>query len=354
MLPTPASSTLVPTSTPTSTPPAGPTPAQLPSPRAVRPLAGRVDADVFVRTTEPVTKAQLAAALADVPGAQVTLLAVGGVALGTGSTTAVGVDPSRYRRFAPAGTAESTPLWQSVARGDVAVAHTVAKALAVPLGGSETIGGVGGTPLDFRIGALATTGLPGVGVVVDDVYDQVLDLRPDTGAVVAAPGHDPVVVAAVLEQRLTAVGATATPLRVAVGADGRGTWVSPAAGPLTQPFGPKPFDGHESFHPGIDIGAAFGAPIYAATAGTVLYAGPASGFGNEVVLQHTGGVQTVYGHMERILVTPGQGVQAGQAIALVGSLGESTGPHLHFEVHVNDQLTDPLAWLVAHGVRISR
>ena len=138
---------------------------------------------------------------------------------------------------------------------------------------------------------------------------------------------------------------------------GQLTWVAPANGPITAGFGYRQsplIPGTREFHAGIDIGAPLGAPIYAASSGSVVYAGPASGFGNEVILQHAGNVETVYGHMERILVTAGSPVTVGQPIALVGSEGESTGPHLHFEVHVNGNLTDPLAWLVAHGVRVEQ
>ena len=131
---------------------------------------------------------------------------------------------------------------------------------------------------------------------------------------------------------------------VAVSA-GKGGWVFPANGPITQLFG-------HNGHPGIDIGAPLNSPIYAAAAGYVLYAGPASGFGNEIILQHAGGVQTVYGHMRYLYVRSGP-VQAGQVIALVGSEGNSTGPHLHFEVHVHNVLTDPLKWLIDHGVQVA-
>ena len=105
------------------------------------------------------------------------------------------------------------------------------------------------------------------------------------------------------------------------------------------------------FHDGIDVGAPLGSPVYAMADGFVLYAGPARGFGQEVVLSHAGGVTTVYGHVSRILVASGP-VSVGQPIALVGNEGESTGPHLHAEVRVNDTPVDPLAWLRAHGVRI--
>ncbi|WP_165486337.1 M23 family metallopeptidase [Frankia sp. Cppng1_Ct_nod] len=104
-------------------------------------------------------------------------------------------------------------------------------------------------------------------------------------------------------------------------------------------------------HLGLDIAASLGVPIRAATVGYVPYAGPASGFGNEITLQHGDGVETVYGHM-RVLAVRGGAVVAGQQIALVGNEGHSTGPHLHFEVHVNDSPVDPLAWLRSRGVPI--
>jgi murein DD-endopeptidase MepM/ murein hydrolase activator NlpD len=105
-------------------------------------------------------------------------------------------------------------------------------------------------------------------------------------------------------------------------------------------------------HPGVDLAATYGTPIYAAAEGDVLYWGPAQGFGNWIVLQHPGGIQTVYGHMafNELLVGPTAHVAAGQLIARVGSEGESTGPHLHFEVHVDNARVDPVVWLRAHGV----
>ena len=81
-------------------------------------------------------------------------------------------------------------------------------------------------------------------------------------------------------------------------------------------------------------------------------AGPASGFGNAVVIAHGNEVETVYGHMRYWFVRSGQRVRAGQLIALVGSEGHSTGPHLHFEVHLAGKLTDPAAWLAAHGASV--
>lgn len=338
-------------------PPAGVPPAPTSAPATVAALAARITPDVFAQAPRSLTAADVQKVLLTTHGTSATLVDVGAVSLGKGSTTALGVNPSRFRPYAPQGTAESTPLWQRVAGGDVAVAHTVAAALAVPLGGRTAIAADGHPGETFRVGALATTGLPGVGVVVDDRYAADLGLLHDAALLIAAPGSDPVVTAALVQQ---ALGDTvrATPLRVPTTGDGRLTWVPPAVGPITQGFGahanPLASDGRSGFHPGIDIGATFGAPIYAACAGTVVYAGPAQGFGNEVVLQHAGQVQTVYGHMERILVAAGAPVAAGQPIALVGSEGESTGPHLHFEVHIGGALTDPLVWLEQHGVKVSR
>ena len=134
----------------------------------------------------------------------------------------------------------------------------------------------------------------------------------------------------------------------------RGSWVFPiVGGHVTSGFGYRmhPIQHVVKFHDGIDIGAPYGAPVYAMSDGVVLYAGPARGFGQEVVLSHPGGVTTVYGHVSRIVVESGP-VRAGQVIALVGSEGESTGPHLHAEVRVDDRPVDPLAWLRAHGLKL--
>jgi murein DD-endopeptidase MepM/ murein hydrolase activator NlpD len=108
-------------------------------------------------------------------------------------------------------------------------------------------------------------------------------------------------------------------------------------------------------HWGVDLAAPMLTPEYAAGDGVVLRAGPASGFGQAVYILHENGDVTVYGHMEKILVKAGQVVEAGQTIALLGSRGQSTGPHLHFEVHqggIDGKRVDPVAWLAARGVQI--
>ncbi|MEU2004517.1 peptidoglycan DD-metalloendopeptidase family protein [Rhodococcus sp. NPDC019627] len=148
------------------------------------------------------------------------------------------------------------------------------------------------------------------------------------------------------------------PTRPAVGnvAPGPGTKTQPMRGgtyQLTSGFGPR----WGSFHRGVDFAAPLGTPIYAATSGTVAEAGYAQGFGNWVIIDtdvEGTKVSTVYGHMSAstITVTKGQHVSAGQHIAGVGNEGESTGPHLHFEVWNGGRLpdgagvpTDPAPWL---------
>jgi murein DD-endopeptidase MepM/ murein hydrolase activator NlpD len=113
------------------------------------------------------------------------------------------------------------------------------------------------------------------------------------------------------------------------------TWPVPGHFRITSPYGWRTWsDGTREFHNGIDIGAPLGAPIVAATSGKVLYAGPATGFGDWIVIESGGGLMEVYGHMYsyEIKVHPGEIVHTGQQIAGVGSNGFSTGPHLHFTV----------------------
>ncbi|MGY1823939.1 M23 family metallopeptidase [Geodermatophilus sp. SYSU D00079] len=110
-----------------------------------------------------------------------------------------------------------------------------------------------------------------------------------------------------------------------------------------------------TFHYGIDLAAPMRTPEYAAVDGVVLRAGAASGFGLAVYVLHDNGDVTVYGHMDKILVEPGQYVEAGETIALLGNRGQSTGPHLHFEVHkggINGKRIDPLPWLAERGVDV--
>jgi murein DD-endopeptidase MepM/ murein hydrolase activator NlpD len=106
-------------------------------------------------------------------------------------------------------------------------------------------------------------------------------------------------------------------------------------------------------HNGVDIAAPIGTPIYSPLAGTVLRAGPATGFGLAVYIEHDDGSVTVYGHINDYFVSVGQRVSAGEVIAEVGNTGQSTGPHLHFEVHTDGMYAgrvNPMPWLAARGV----
>lgn len=105
-------------------------------------------------------------------------------------------------------------------------------------------------------------------------------------------------------------------------------------------------------HYGLDIANSIGTPIRAVKRGTVIDAGPASGFGLWVRLQHDDGTITVYGHINRALVSEGERVEAGDVIAEVGNRGQSTGPHLHFEVwDADSRKVNPLTWLQKHGAQ---
>jgi murein DD-endopeptidase MepM/ murein hydrolase activator NlpD len=115
----------------------------------------------------------------------------------------------------------------------------------------------------------------------------------------------------------------------------------PVSAEITSPFGWR----WGRMHEGIDLGAAYGTPIEAVAAGTVIYAGWLGGYGNLTVIDHGGGLATAYGHQSRIDVSVGEQVAQGQVIGEVGSTGHSTGPHLHFEVRVNGQAVDPLGYL---------
>jgi murein DD-endopeptidase MepM/ murein hydrolase activator NlpD len=125
-------------------------------------------------------------------------------------------------------------------------------------------------------------------------------------------------------------------------------WVRPNYGGLSSPFGKR----WGRMHEGIDLAGRYGSQIVAAVEGTVLYAGPESGYGRVVKILDWDGTQTWYGHMEKFLVKAGDHVQAGQPIALVGAAGDATGPHLHFEVRVGGVPIDPIPFLAARGVHI--
>ncbi len=136
-------------------------------------------------------------------------------------------------------------------------------------------------------------------------------------------------------QAAAAAGSTGTGVPSASG------FIWPVNGTVVSGFGMR----WGRMHEGVDITAPTGTPIWAAAAGTVIWASWRGGYGNCVVVDHGNGLATLYAHASAILVSVGQRVSQGQTVALVGSTGNSSGPHLHFEVRVNGVAVDPLLYL---------
>jgi murein DD-endopeptidase MepM/ murein hydrolase activator NlpD len=120
-----------------------------------------------------------------------------------------------------------------------------------------------------------------------------------------------------------------------------------ATGYISSYFGERadPFDGLEKFHKGVDFAGSLGSDVVAVAAGVVTWAGERSGYGKLIEINHGDGYATRYAHNERTLVSVGQTVKRGEPIALMGSTGHSTGPHVHFEVLHNGRQVDPLSFI---------
>ena len=126
-----------------------------------------------------------------------------------------------------------------------------------------------------------------------------------------------------------------------VAPSGSGVLGWPVSGPVTSGFGVR----WGRMHEGIDIAVGEGTPVRAAAAGTVIYAGWMSGYGNLVAVDHGNGLSTAYAHNSSLAVSVGQSVAAGEIVSYSGNTGNSTGPHVHFEVRVNGSAVDPLGYL---------
>lgn len=127
-------------------------------------------------------------------------------------------------------------------------------------------------------------------------------------------------------------------------------FVKPCVGTFTSGFGSR----WGTTHYGIDLANKIGTPIYAVTDGVIIDSGPASGFGLWVRILHPSGYISVYGHINRSLVTKGQHVKAGEKIAEMGNRGQSTGPHLHLEIwDPSGHKINPLPWLATRGIRVT-
>jgi len=128
---------------------------------------------------------------------------------------------------------------------------------------------------------------------------------------------------------------------------GTGHFIWPVKGPITSPFGMRinPITHQYSGHTGIDIGVPYGTPIDAADGGVVIFAGWNVAYGNMTVIDHGGGLSTMYAHQSKQLVAVGDHVTQGQIIGYIGTTGWSTGPHLHFEIRVNGVPKNPMLYL---------
>ncbi len=144
------------------------------------------------------------------------------------------------------------------------------------------------------------------------------------------------------------VDAVAQPRIVERGTKAKPTYIWPVSGGyISSGFGGRnaPKAGASTYHKGVDIAVSTGTAVMASSAGTVTIAGWQSGYGYVVYINHADGRQTRYGHLSRILVSPGQYVEQGQKIALSGNTGNSTGPHLHFEIRIGGEAVNPVNYL---------
>ena len=124
--------------------------------------------------------------------------------------------------------------------------------------------------------------------------------------------------------------------------------IAPAAGLMTDGFGRRrdPFTGRRAFHRGLDISARRGTPVFAPADGVVVFSGRNGGLGRTVRIAHGFGFTTVYGHLDSIVVEPGDEIRRGDEIGALGNSGRSTGPHLHYEVHVDGRAVNPLYYML--------
>jgi hypothetical protein len=215
--------------------------------------------------------------------------------------------------FGSTAHAETTLTPEDIA-AVTALVDTLATGSMGSSGSSGSLGSSGADPAQAPLPEPVAGGVPPVPPVATD---------PAAGPVVPSPGTAPV-------------------------PSPSAEFALPAFGVLTSEFG----DGRN--HQGIDIAGPTGRPIMAAAGGKVINAGPAQGFGLWVRIEHADGTITTYGHNDTNTVEVGDVVVAGQQIATIGNRGDSTGPHLHFEVKLpSGTNTDPLAWLNERGIELA-
>ena len=223
------------------------------------------------------------------------------------------------------------------ATGELAVQITVLQSAVDQIGAQADVApevGRAMSQLPRRVRERAMGGAPGIaGPVLSGAFGA-----PDTAFGVLRD------ILGVIEQRLASVRSDVE-RRQALASATPSIW--PITGWISSGFGQRtdPFTGRHDFHPGLDISGDFGQQINAAADGTVTGASYNGNYGNLITIDHGFGLSTRYGHLSRFDVTVGQQVRRGQVIGFVGSTGRSTSPHLHYEVLVNGQLTNPLRLL---------
>lgn len=254
---------------------------------------------------------------------------------------------------APRGGAHRVPTPPTALKGRAAVFAVAAG--AVVAAGQAATNGTPGQNSEHAEVALAA-GESDSSIITATAVPQAAQFAATTDSTSAAPSQAPQVLNIAdpndLSQfsNLLAKGERFSEERAArEAAARRPLFALPAVGAFTSNFGAR----WGTLHAGVDIAGPIGTPILAVADGEVIDSGPASGFGMWIRLLHADGTVTVYGHIDQSLVSVGQQVMAGDQIATMGNRGFSTGPHLHFEVHLNgvDKI-DPLPWLATRGIAL--
>ena len=184
-------------------------------------------------------------------------------------------------------------------------------------------------------------------------HGDLVDARGGQEAVLARVRHheteldgDVESIQAKIAEELAATGSM--PLPPGAIQPGSGSMIWPVDGPIASGFGPRTIEGSYEYHPGIDIAVPEGTPIRAALPGTVAFTqseAESGGYGNYTCIDHGDGLSTCYAHQSAFAVNPGQQVEQGEVIGYSGCTGYCLGPHVHFEVRINGEVTDPLSYL---------
>lgn len=175
----------------------------------------------------------------------------------------------------------------------------------------------------------------------DRAYNELMASSASITAMLQQRAAERAAAAAAASQGGSGGGATTTWVQ------GTGQLAAPVNAPITSDFGWRihPIYGTSRLHAGTDFGVDEGTPVHAADGGVVVEAGWISGYGYTVIIDHGNGMSTLYAHNSDVAVSPGQTVSKGQVVSYSGNTGGSTGPHLHFEVRINGEPTDPMGYL---------